>query len=99
MAIESARLSKKSSESWAFCYICGIMFTVMKMLEEKRTGSNRNDGEIVSLDELVPKFHLLRKIDRSIDWRKIYPIVEGKYSKIGRPSIDPVILVKMVMLQ
>ena len=72
---------------------------VMKMLEEKRTGSNRNDGEIVSLDELVPKFHLLRKIDRSIDWRKIYPIVEGKYSKIGRPSIDPVVLVKMVMLQ
>ena len=72
---------------------------VMKMLEEKRTGSNRNDGEIVSLDELVPKFHLLRKIDRSIDWKKIYPIVEGKYSKIGRPSVDPVVLVKMVMLQ
>ena len=72
---------------------------VMKMLEEKRTGQNRNDGEIVSLDSLVPKFHLLRKIDRSIDWRKIYPIVEHKYSKIGRPSVDPVVLVKMVMLQ
>lgn len=69
------------------------------MLEEKRTGGNRNNGEIVSLDELVPKFHLLRKIDRTIDWRKIYPIVEGKYSKIGRPSVDPVVLVKMVMLQ
>lgn len=69
------------------------------MLEEKRTGGNRNNGEIVSLDELVPKFHLLRKIDRAIDWRKIYPIVEDKYSKIGRPSVDPVVLVKMVMLQ
>ena len=69
------------------------------MLEEKRTGSNRNDGEIVSLDELVPKFHLLRKIDRAIEWKKIYPIVEGKYSKIGRPSVDPVVLVKMVKLQ
>lgn len=69
------------------------------MLEEKRTGGNRNNGEIVSLDELVPKFHLLRKIDRAIDWRKIYPIVESKYSKIGRPSVDPVVLVKMVMLQ
>ena len=72
---------------------------VIKMLEEKRNFNTRNDGEIVSLDELVPKFHLLRKIDRSIDWRKIYPIVEGKYSKIGRPSVDPVVLVKMVMLQ
>ena len=69
------------------------------MLEEKRTGSNRNNGEIVSLDELVPKFHMLRKIDRAIDWTKIYPIVENKYSKIGRPSVDPVVLVKMVMLQ
>ena len=69
------------------------------MLEEKRNLNIRNDGAIVSLDELVPKFHLLRKIDRSIDWKKIYPIVEGKYSKIGRPSVDPVVLVKMVLLQ
>ena len=69
------------------------------MLEEKKDLKKRNDGEIVSLDDLVPRFHLLRKIDKSIDWRKIYPIVEGKYSKIGRPSVDPVVLVKMVMLQ
>ena len=77
----------------------GIIYMVIKMLEEKRNFNTRNDGEIVSLDDLVPKFHLLRKIDKSIDWRKIYPIVEGKYSKIGRPSVDPVVLVKMVMLQ
>ena len=72
---------------------------VIKMLEEKKNINKRNDGEIVSLNDLVPKFHLLRKIDKSIDWKKIYPIVEGKYSKIGRPSVDPVVLVKMVMLQ
>lgn len=72
---------------------------VMKMLEEKRNNNHRNDGEIVSLDMLVPRFHLLRKIDKAIDWKKIYPIVESKYSKIGRPSVDPVVLVKMVMLQ
>ena len=69
------------------------------MLEEKKNINKRNDGEIVSLNDLVPKFHLLRKIEKSIDWKKIYPIVEGKYSKIGRPSVDPVVLVKMVMLQ
>ena len=57
------------------------MYMVIKMLEEKRNFNTRNDGEIVSLDDLVPKFHLLRKIDKSIDWRKIYPIVEGKYTK------------------
>ena len=72
---------------------------VIKVLEEKKNKNKRNDGEIVSLNDLVPKFHLLRKIDKSIEWKKIYPIVEGKYSKIGRPSVDPVVLVKMVMLQ
>ena len=66
----------------------GIIYMVIKMLEEKRNFNTRNDGEIVSLDDLVPKFHLLRKIDKSIDWKKIYPIVEGKYSKIGRPSVN-----------
>lgn len=69
------------------------------MLETKEKSNPRNEGAIVSLDDLVPKFHLLRKIDRAIDWEKIYPIVESKYSKIGRPSVDPVVLVKMVMLQ
>ena len=69
------------------------------MLEEKRTGNKRSNGEIVSLDELVSKFHMLRKIDRAIDWRKIYPIVENKFSKIGRPSVIPTVLVKMVILQ
>lgn len=72
---------------------------VIKMLEEKRNLNIRNNGAIVSLDELVPKFHLLRKIDRSINWKKIYQIVEGEYSKIGRPSVDPVVLVKIVLLQ
>ncbi len=68
-------------------------------MEERKNINNRRETEVVLLDELVPKFHLLRKIDRAVDWNKIYPIVEGTYSKIGRPSIDPVVLVKMVMIQ
>lgn len=75
------------------------MVWVIEMAESKRTEYHRNDGEIVTIDDLVPKFHLLRKIDRAIDWNKIYPIVDGKYSTIGRPSVDPVVLVKMVLLQ
>lgn len=72
------RLSKKSSKSWAFLRICGIMEWVIEMAESKQTEYHRNDGEIVAIDDLVPKFHLLRKIDRAIDWNKIYPIVDGK---------------------
>ena len=56
--------------------------------------------EMVWLEELVPKEHLLRKIDAAADFSKIYEMVEDLYSKgNGRPSIDPVVLVKMVLIQ
>ncbi len=49
---------------------------------------------------LVPENHMLRLIDKAIDWRFIYDLVEDKYSKeIGRPSMDPVTLIKIPMIQ
>ena len=56
--------------------------------------------QIVSIDQLVPQDHLLRKIDETIDFSFIYDLVEEKYSPDkGRPSIDPVTLVKMPVIQ
>lgn len=49
-------------------------------------------------DELIPKDHLLRKIDEMIDFSFIYDKVEHLYSSIGRPSIDPVVLFKMTLI-
>lgn len=55
---------------------------------------------IVSLSDLVPQDHLLRKIDKSIDFSFIYKLVEDMYSsEFGRPSIDPVVLFKIVFIQ
>lgn len=31
------------------------------------------------MDDMVPQDHLLRKIDRAIDWNFIYDLVEDKY--------------------
>lgn len=53
----------------------------------------------ISLDALVPKNHLVHKIDKILLFDFIYPIVESTYSTIGRPSVDPVILVKLVFIQ
>ena len=40
------------------------------------------------------------KIDRVINWSFIYDLVKEKYSPdFGRPSIDPVILIKIVLIQ
>ena len=69
------------------------------MLHEEPT-KKREQISLVCIDELVPQNHLLRKIDRVIDWSFIYELVKEKYSpNFGRPSIDPVILMKIVLIQ
>lgn len=52
------------------------------------------------MDDMVPQDHLLRKIDRAIDWNFIYDLVEEKYCPDnGRPSMDPVMLIKIPVIQ
>ena len=51
-----------------------------------------------SIDELVPQNHIVRKYEACIDWNFIYDVVGDLYSNIGAPSVDPVVLFKMVML-
>lgn len=52
----------------------------------------------VNLDEFVPQDHLLRTIKRSIDFSFIYDKVKDLYSPVGRGSVDPVLLVKMLLI-
>lgn len=55
--------------------------------------------EFVNIENLVPENHLLRKIDKNINFSFIYNLVEDKYCKDnGRPSVDPVILFKMIFI-
>lgn len=69
----------------------------MSMTENKRKLRD-NSYILKTLDELVPQNHLVRKLDKVIDWTFIYPIVKDLYSEKGRASIDPVILFKMVFI-
>ena len=62
--------------------------------------NNRKQVKIVSMDDLIPNDHLLRIIDKAIDWSFIYNLVADKYSPdTGRPSIDPVTLIKIPLIQ
>lgn len=61
--------------------------------------NHRNQEVVVSVDDLVPADHLVRKIDVAIDFSFIYALVEDLYSPVGRPSIDPVVLIKMTFIQ
>lgn len=61
---------------------------------------NREQLEMITLEQLVPENHLVRKVEAAIDFSFIYPLVEDMYStERGRPSIDPVILIKMTFIQ
>ncbi|MGF3066599.1 transposase [Facklamia sp. P12950] len=60
----------------------------------------RNQMAFYALEELVPPNHLLRKIDHHIDFNFIYDLVEDVYCQDnGRPSIDPITLIKIPMIQ
>ena len=52
------------------------------------------------MDDMVPQDHMLRKIDKAINWNFIYDLVIDRYCHDnGRPSLDPVILIKLVFIQ
>ena len=66
----------------------------------KKYHNQRNVIEFVSLDAMVPEDHLLRKIDATINFDRIYDFVKDLYCEDnGRPSVDPVVLFKIVLIQ
>lgn len=61
---------------------------------------NREQVQMFCMDDMVPEDHLLRLIDKTIDWNFIYDLVADTYSTdAGRPSTDPVMLIKIPFIQ
>ena len=56
-------------------------------------------NEFINIEEMVPENHFLRVIEKHFDWNFVYEEVEKLYSKVGRKSIDPVVLVKIHILK
>jgi transposase len=52
----------------------------------------------LSLDRLVPEDHLLRRIAAGVDFSFIRSLCRSYYSHTGKPSVDPVVLFKMLLL-
>ncbi|MFE0502867.1 transposase [Peribacillus butanolivorans] len=65
----------------------------------KHYSIQRDQLEMITLDQLVPAIHMVHKIEAAIDFTFIYDLVKDMYSEVGRPSIDPVILVKLTFIQ
>ena len=63
-----------------------------------KQANTSNTAEIILLDDFVPQDHLVRKLQKAMDFTFIYKYCESMYSKVGRPSIDPVILFKIAFI-
>ena len=46
----------------------------------------------------MPKKHFLREVDTAIAFNFVYERIERLYSKAGRPSIDPAVVVKTLLI-
>ena len=62
----------------------------------KNADKKREQMLMFCMDDIVPQNHMLRWIDKAIDWNFIYDLVEEKYYlDNGRPNMDPVMLIKI----
>ena len=66
----------------------------------RNADKNRTQIQYFCMDDLVPEDHLLRLIENAINWDFIYDLVKEKYSPDqGRPSMDPITLIKIPFIQ
>ena len=51
-----------------------------------------------SLERHIPEDHLLRRIDQFLDFDQIHKHLQPFYSHTGRPSVDPELLLRMLLV-
>ncbi len=62
---------------------------------------NQDQGQLFysfDLDEVVPGDHLVREIAAVIDLSWVHSELAPHYPPIGRPSIDPVLMIRMLIV-
>jgi transposase len=64
----------------------------------RQNDSSQTKHEFVCLEDLVPQDHLLRQIDKHIKFSFIYEKLRCLYSENGRPCLDVVLLIKMMLI-
>src|SRR5216110_2321904 len=67
------------------------------MMGERRVGQDALFYQF-SLERHVPEQHLLRAIDRFVDLDGVRAHLAPFYSETGRPSIDPELLIRMLIV-
>ena len=67
------------------------------MLKDRKEKQQQMD--IVILEQLIPEDHLLRKVERAVDFSFIHDLCAPLYSADnGRPAIEPEVLFRMLLI-
>ena len=64
----------------------------------RREGGQGQFFYAFDLDEVVPRDHLVRQIDAMLDLSWVHKELAPYYSHTGRPSIDPVLMIRMLIV-
>jgi transposase len=67
------------------------------MMGERRSGQEALFYKF-SLERHVPAEHLLRSIDRFVELDEVRCELARFYSEVGRPSIDPELMIRMLIV-
>ena len=105
----NAEIDKVLAELEALLSLSKNQCNILRFLYNKGNGGGfmekwkkdaRKEAMVVDIDMLVPKTHLLRKIEKVMDYDWLYEKLEPYYCHDnGRPGTDPVVLIKMILIQ
>jgi transposase len=60
--------------------------------------AQRGRTEVINLEEFVPQDHLLRAVDRYLDLTDFRTHLVSFHSHTGRPSVDPKLIIRMLII-
>ena len=90
-----SQTADKAPRNWGF--VASVLWYANSILKPARPA--QSELEMVTLESLVPKDHLLRLIDQHISFDFIRTECEPLYCpNNGRPALDPVMLFKMLFV-
>ena len=67
------------------------------MMGQRTRGQERLFYEFC-LDEVVPADHVVRRIDAVLDTSWVHQELAPFYSTLGRPSVDPELMIRMLIV-
>ena len=81
----------------AFCMVY-LLYQLQEVIFMMGKQSEQIQMVILDIDSMIPDTHLLRRIKNCVNFDFIYEKAAPYYSPVGRKSIVPVVLIKMLLI-